>query len=365
MASDVARKQMPGQPVGPAARRSPDPRRGSLDRLHGRGSLRQARRILPIVFAETSGGLSEDYTTEMQEKMGGSLTYEHDRGMNYTRILDGTRSHPGLIVGSCLQTPEDAERLRNDEKVRAVLCLQQDKDMAYFDLDILPVLGGCEAVGIDHFRSRVNDFDPHDLRLRLPDAVAALERAARLCGPGESVYVHCTAGLGRAPGVAIAYMYWVLGYGLMEAHGILTSKRPCHPKLESIRLATCDMLLGSATTKVKIGIRAPVSAREVLVAGLDMGWDRTVSCVKENDRFVLERDLPGGRFQYKYIVDGRWTYNADAPTLCDNGNNNNYLDVVTGDDHERGVRSRVLSTEAELLLEEREIILRSIVEAYL
>jgi len=138
--------------------------------------LRQARRILPIAFAETSGGLSEDYTTEMQEKMGGSLTYEHDRGMNYTRILDGTRSHPGLIVGSCLQTPEDAERLRNDEKVRAVLCLQQDKDMAYFDLDIMPVLGGCEAVGIDHFRSRVNDFDPHDLRLRLPDAAAALER---------------------------------------------------------------------------------------------------------------------------------------------------------------------------------------------
>ena len=86
-----------------------------------------------------------------------------------------------------------------------------------------------------------------------------------------------------------------------------------------------------------------MSAREVLVAGLDMGWDRTVSCVKENDRFVLERDLPGGRFQYKYIVDGRWTYNADAPTLCDNGNNNNYLDVVTGDDHECGVRSRVLS----------------------
>ena len=64
--------------------------------------------------------------------------------------------------------------------------------------------------------------------------------------------------------------------------------------------------------------------------------------------------------RWTYIVHGRWTYNANAPTLCDNGNNNNYLDVVTGNDHERGVRSRVLSTEAELLLEEREIILRSL-----
>ncbi len=40
----------------------------------------------------------------MQQRMGTSLTYRHEDGMNYTRILDD------LIVGSCLQTPEDADK---------------------------------------------------------------------------------------------------------------------------------------------------------------------------------------------------------------------------------------------------------------
>ena len=49
--------------------------------------------------------LSAQYSEEMQQRMGAnSLTYRHEDGMNYTRILDD------LIVGSCLQTPADLDK---------------------------------------------------------------------------------------------------------------------------------------------------------------------------------------------------------------------------------------------------------------
>ena len=49
--------------------------------------------------------LSEDYNVEMQEKMkDDSLIYRHEHGMNYAHLTDD------LIVGSCLQTPEDVDK---------------------------------------------------------------------------------------------------------------------------------------------------------------------------------------------------------------------------------------------------------------
>lgn len=51
---------------------------------------------------------SGDYSAEMQDKMGGFLTYKHEDGMNYAHVLDN------LVVGSCLQTAEDLDRLAAD-----------------------------------------------------------------------------------------------------------------------------------------------------------------------------------------------------------------------------------------------------------
>lgn len=53
---------------------------------------------------------------------------------------------------------------------------------------------------------QATDFDPDSLRSQLPKAVSSLEWAISK-GKGR-VYVHCTAGLGRAPAVAIAYLFW-------------------------------------------------------------------------------------------------------------------------------------------------------------
>ena len=42
------------------------------------------------------------------------------------------------------------------EGVRTVLCLQEDSDMAYFSLDLAPILQRCAARGdVDHVRHRI------------------------------------------------------------------------------------------------------------------------------------------------------------------------------------------------------------------
>jgi hypothetical protein len=72
------------------------------------------------------------------------------------------------------------------------LCLQEDCDMEYFGIDIAAIQARCKEVGLQHVRFPVRDFDPFDLRLKLPKAVARLAKA-HTAGEGAA-YIHCTAG---------------------------------------------------------------------------------------------------------------------------------------------------------------------------
>lgn len=94
--------------------------------------------------------------------------------------------------------------------------------------------------GVEHWQHPFVDFNADSLRQGLPHAVAAMDKAIRR---GHIVYCHCTAGMGRSPGVAIAYLYWCHQFeNLDDAYDYLTSRRPCGPKKEAIRGATMDML---------------------------------------------------------------------------------------------------------------------------
>lgn len=48
------------------------------------------------------------------------------------------------------------------------------------------------------------DFDGFDLRMRLPAVVSKLHKAINT--NGGVTYIHCTAGLGRAPAVAVSLL---------------------------------------------------------------------------------------------------------------------------------------------------------------
>ncbi|CAN6542093.1 unnamed protein product [Malus baccata var. baccata] len=275
------------------------------------------------------------------------LTYRHELGMNYDFI------RPDLIVGSCLQTPKDVDKLRSIG-VKTIFCLQKDSDLEtsrYFSVDIGDIREYANTFDdIEHLRAEIRDFDSYDLRLRLPVVVSKLYKAINR--NGGVTYVHCTAGLGRAPAAALfvasleltvssglltdryqplAYMFWVQGYKLTDAVNLLLSKRACFPKLDAIKNATADILT-SMTKRVVTLTWGGDNCSTVEISGLDIGWGQRIPLEfnKEQGSWILKRELPEGRYEYKYVIDGGWTHNKHEPFTSPNkdGHVNNYVHIA-------------------------------------
>lgn len=300
---------------------------------------------------------SDAYSSDMTHAMGAVLTYRHELGMNYNFVL------PDLIVGSCLQTPSDVDRLKS-VGVKTVFCLQQDPDLEYFGVDINAIQERTKYIGgIEHIRAQIRDFDPFDLRKRLPAVVAKLYKAVER-NKGIT-YIHCTAGLGRAPAVALTYMYWLLGYELLEANSLLLSVRPCFPKLESIKNATCDLLTGGAKETVYLKWRSS-GCQNVEISGLDVGWGQMLplTFVPSKNYWMLRRELPVGKYEYKYVVDGTWTTNPHEPLTQPNkdGHINNFVEVVgeSADAETKKLRQRLMQDNPILNDIDRQIIRRKL-----
>ncbi|XP_027936912.1 phosphoglucan phosphatase DSP4, amyloplastic isoform X1 [Vigna unguiculata] len=291
---------------------------------------------------------SETYSHNMTEAMGAVLTYKHELGMNYNFI------RPDLIVGSCPQTPDDVEKLRRIG-VKTIFCLQQNPDLEYFGVDIKAIQEYAKAHDVQHLRAEIRDFDAFDLRMRLPAVVSKLYKAIN--SNGGVTYIHCTAGLGRAPAVATAYMFWVLGYTFKEAHTLLQSKRECFPKLDAIKSATADILTGLSKKPVTLSWEDSNCSR-VEISGLDIGWGQRVPLDYDDKSglWYLERELPEGRYEYKYIVDGVWTCNNDELVTSPNkdGHVNNFIQVLDNSSSDRvSLRQRFSSDDPDLTAEER------------
>ncbi|XP_057798845.1 phosphoglucan phosphatase DSP4, amyloplastic [Salvia miltiorrhiza] len=305
---------------------------------------------VPSAESEKIDEKSETYSHDMTAAMGAVLTYRHELGMNYNFI------RPDLIVGSCLQTPADVDKLRAIG-VKTIFCLQQNSDLEYFGVDIAAIREYANSFDdIQHVRAEIRDFDAFDLRFRLPAVVSKLHKA--IVQNGGVAYIHCTAGLGRAPATAVAYMYWIQGYTLKEAHELLMSKRSCFPKLEAIKSATADILTGTKKKPVKLKWHG-TGCSTVEVSGLDIGWGQRMplSYSEEEGVWILHRNLPEGHYEYKYIVDGGWTCNKHELITNPNhdGHVNNYVEVFDdnpgSNSHE--IRSRLMSDDPNLSSVER------------
>ncbi len=138
---------------------------------------------------------------------------------------------PDLLVGE-YPLPLDATWLRHTQGVRAVLCLQEDIDLANRGLAAAELRAAYARAQIEFHHLPVPDGDGAELRACLDPAVALL---ARLIGDGKRVYVHCTAGMNRAPTIAIAYLHAVARLPLDSAHELMRSRRPCVPYMRALR----------------------------------------------------------------------------------------------------------------------------------
>jgi protein-tyrosine phosphatase len=148
--------------------------------------------------------------------------------MEYVELVDQ------LFLGSRPETTADIDRLRLDSGVTAVLNLQTDDDMRAIHLVWEPLEVHYRNTGIELCRVPVRDFDPVDLREKLPECVRTLDH---LLAASHSVYLHCTLGASRSPTVAIAYLCWCRGWDLEEAGTYVKKHWQCSPNMEAIRQA--------------------------------------------------------------------------------------------------------------------------------
>jgi len=144
---------------------------------------------------------------------------------------------PQIFCGSYPETTGDIDRLRQDFGITAVLNLHSDEDVRDLNVPWAALEDHYRRSGIELRRVRVRDFDRDDLQRHLPECVRVLRE---LIDGGHTVYVHCTAGIGRSPSVVVAYLHWVEHQDLGDAFDHVNSCRPCSPDVQAIRLASRD-----------------------------------------------------------------------------------------------------------------------------
>ncbi len=126
----------------------------------------------------------------------------------WTWSLDWGEITPSIVVGTCPRTPGDLERIRTEAPASAILSLQHDDCHAYWGIDAAQLAGAAAELGLTLARHPIRDFDIEDMRRQLPAAVALL---AELQAAEHRTYVHCTAGLGRAPLTVLGFLTLVEG----------------------------------------------------------------------------------------------------------------------------------------------------------
>jgi hypothetical protein len=138
---------------------------------------------------------------------------------------------PALAVGE-YPTPEDSAWLRDTCRVSAVISLQDDLDLERKGVSLEALRRAYRGVAIAFARYPVADGDAGALRAVLDAVVADLHQ--RLAA-GARVYLHCNAGLNRAPTVAVAYLHRHHGLSLDAACGAVKAQRPCVPYMRALR----------------------------------------------------------------------------------------------------------------------------------
>jgi protein-tyrosine phosphatase len=151
--------------------------------------------------------------------------------MTVLPAMDCDRVTCNLLVGSYPLDSKEVEELRS-VGITAILSLQTDEDLG--ERGIEWERKAALAANLTFRSVPVRDFDTADLERKLPNCVVQLDRMLQA---GHTVYLHCTAGAGRSPTVAAAYLHWCLAWPLERALAHVREVRDCSPNAEAIRRA--------------------------------------------------------------------------------------------------------------------------------
>jgi len=136
--------------------------------------------------------------------------------INFNQIEDS------IFIGSAPQNDVDVARLAQ-MKITAVVSLQSDEDLTAHRIDWQKLQNDYQQNSIDIQRFPINDFDEVDLGNRLPEPIQAL---GALIGVGHKVYVHCNAGICRAPGTVLGYLCHYRQMSVEQGLSYIRQNRP-------------------------------------------------------------------------------------------------------------------------------------------
>jgi hypothetical protein len=158
----------------------------------------------------------------------------------WTWSLNWGQITPEIVIGTCPMGPDDLERIHAEAQVSGVLSLQHNECLSYWNINYGDLFEAACQLNIKMVRCPIRDFDVPDMRKNLPRAVASL---TKLISTGRKTYVHCTAGLGRAPLTVLAYLIWLKNLSPEKAIRIILKGRPgAAPAWEALHGAREDMI---------------------------------------------------------------------------------------------------------------------------
>jgi protein-tyrosine phosphatase len=132
---------------------------------------------------------------------------------------------PNLLIGE-YPRPDDASWLSAAHGVTTVLCLQDEADLASKALVLAELQAAYRDAGMRFHHVPVPDGDLETFGSRL-DVIIALTH--EVLSAGGRLYIHCNAGMNRAPTVAVAYLHLHHGLDLAAARAFVSERRSCVP----------------------------------------------------------------------------------------------------------------------------------------
>ncbi|MFT6406997.1 MAG: protein-tyrosine phosphatase [Arenicella sp.] len=159
-------------------------------------------------------------------------------------MINFDRIEANIFLGSAPQSSIDVARLKQ-MKITAVLSLQSDADFKSHRIDWKKLQNAYQQNNISVQRFAIVDFDEVDLGNKLAEPVQALN--ALLAG-GHRAYVHCNAGVCRAPATVLAYLCHYRGMSIQGGLEFLRRSRPqVHPYISAVEKSLVKLALSDTT----------------------------------------------------------------------------------------------------------------------
>jgi len=147
-------------------------------------------------------------------------------------MINFARLEEGIFIGSAPTNSVDVARLKT-MKITDVLSLQSDEDFRTHKISWDKLDAAYLYNQIALHRYPILDFDEMDLANRLPEPVRALNN---LIEQAKCVYVHCNAGVCRAPATVLTYLCHFRSMTIEEGLEYIRAQRPqANPYISAVQ----------------------------------------------------------------------------------------------------------------------------------